>query len=410
MKPAIMVHGGAWKIAEDTPAAHLDGTRAAAALGWEILSGGGTALDAVDAAVTLMEDDPTFDAGVGSVLNRIGEIELDAMIMDGRTLALGAVAACGASATRQAGAADHGGHGPACVGEGCGGSQSNATCACARRQLTVPREVERFRNAKAAGLPAGRLHAGPDGHGRRGGVDAAGGVAAATSTGGCLSCRGVGSPWPGRCVRGQPQRRGLRDGHGESIMRVLLSKGRTRSARHERTGGGLRRADAARARGGLRRADRGRLSRRVAFAYNTPHMAVAWVDERGEVRRGQRQVRAAHELRTRISSAAVAAALVALAASAVGCWTLLHRRSRRSGDRDRAAAGGADRGDRDANRHGGPTGYGGGHPADAGDAHGDTYCPAADDDDADLHAQPDGYAGEPRRWGRRLRAGRDGAG
>ena len=57
------------------------------------VSAGGSALDAVEMAVSVMEDDPTFDAGVGSVLNCVGDIELDAIIMDGRTLALGSVAA-----------------------------------------------------------------------------------------------------------------------------------------------------------------------------------------------------------------------------------------------------------------------------------------------------------------------------
>ena len=66
-----MVHGGAWKIPEDTHADHIGGTHTAA----------------------VMENDPTFDAGVGSVLNRAGGIEMDAIIMDGQTLAMGAVAA-----------------------------------------------------------------------------------------------------------------------------------------------------------------------------------------------------------------------------------------------------------------------------------------------------------------------------
>jgi beta-aspartyl-peptidase (threonine type) len=60
---------------------------------WEILSGGGSAIDAVECAIRAMEEDETFNAGRGSFLNAIGEVELDASIMDGRDLRSGAVAA-----------------------------------------------------------------------------------------------------------------------------------------------------------------------------------------------------------------------------------------------------------------------------------------------------------------------------
>ncbi len=91
--PVIVVHGGAWKIPEEEHGPHVEGCQRAAAAGWEVLRAGGSALDAVETAVRLLEDDPTFDAGRGSCLNAIGEVELDAIIMDGQTLRLGAVAA-----------------------------------------------------------------------------------------------------------------------------------------------------------------------------------------------------------------------------------------------------------------------------------------------------------------------------
>ncbi len=92
-RPAIVVHGGAWFIPEDRREASAAGCRRAALIGWEHLVAGDSALDAVEAAVRILEDDPVFDAGRGSYLNQAGEVELDAIIMDGRTLELGAVAA-----------------------------------------------------------------------------------------------------------------------------------------------------------------------------------------------------------------------------------------------------------------------------------------------------------------------------
>ena len=61
--------------------------------GWKILNAGGRSIDAVEAAIVSLEDDPTFDAGVGSHLNRDGRVQLDAILMDGATLKAGSVAA-----------------------------------------------------------------------------------------------------------------------------------------------------------------------------------------------------------------------------------------------------------------------------------------------------------------------------
>src|ERR1700682_5674538 len=71
--------------------AHLIGVRNAMAVGWRVLERGGPALDAVEQAVVIMEDDETFDAGRGSFLNRDGKVQLDALIMDGSTLRAGGV-------------------------------------------------------------------------------------------------------------------------------------------------------------------------------------------------------------------------------------------------------------------------------------------------------------------------------
>ena len=91
---SLMVHGGAGSIEEADPegAAHLAGCRAAARAGHAVLKAGGSAVDAVVAAVTALEDDAVFNAGTGSALTEAGEVECDASVMSGA----GAAGAVGA--------------------------------------------------------------------------------------------------------------------------------------------------------------------------------------------------------------------------------------------------------------------------------------------------------------------------
>jgi beta-aspartyl-peptidase (threonine type) len=93
---AIIVHGGAGALPEGrggpSGAERLEGVRRACAAGAEVLRRAGSALEAVEVAVRVLEDDPVFNAGTGSVLTAAGEVELDAAIMDGETLRCGAVA------------------------------------------------------------------------------------------------------------------------------------------------------------------------------------------------------------------------------------------------------------------------------------------------------------------------------
>src|SRR5689334_4551242 len=91
VSPVLVVHGGAWAIPDDMVEAHQNGVRNALAAGWHALEKGASALDAVEEAVVVMEDDETFDAGRGSFLNRDGKVQLDALIMDGATLRAGGV-------------------------------------------------------------------------------------------------------------------------------------------------------------------------------------------------------------------------------------------------------------------------------------------------------------------------------
>ena len=89
--PVLVIHGGAWAMPDDMVEAHIRGVNNALAAGWRVLERGGSALDAVEEAVVIMEDDETFDAGRGSFLNRDGRVQLDALIMDGSTLRAGGV-------------------------------------------------------------------------------------------------------------------------------------------------------------------------------------------------------------------------------------------------------------------------------------------------------------------------------
>jgi L-asparaginase / beta-aspartyl-peptidase len=92
---AIVVHGGAGGLPRD--GARHDRMRAGAAAaveaGHAVLAGGGTSLEAVEAAVVVLEDDPEFNAGRGAALTEYGRVELDASMMDGTSRAAGAVAA-----------------------------------------------------------------------------------------------------------------------------------------------------------------------------------------------------------------------------------------------------------------------------------------------------------------------------
>jgi L-asparaginase / beta-aspartyl-peptidase len=100
---AIVVHGGAGVIERatmkpETEAAYRASMKQATEAGAKVLDAGGSALDAIEAAIPILEDDPLFNAGRGAVFTADGKNELDAAIMDGATLKAGAV--CGVTRTR----------------------------------------------------------------------------------------------------------------------------------------------------------------------------------------------------------------------------------------------------------------------------------------------------------------------
>ena len=88
---AIILHGGAKEIEPQEVSAHKEGCHRALMAGRSILEGGGSAVDAVEAAIRELESDPTFNAGYGSALNADGQVEMCSAIMEGSEFNVGGV-------------------------------------------------------------------------------------------------------------------------------------------------------------------------------------------------------------------------------------------------------------------------------------------------------------------------------
>ncbi|HMK72207.1 MAG TPA: isoaspartyl peptidase/L-asparaginase [Myxococcaceae bacterium] len=229
MGPAIAVHGGAWSIPEEHREAHRTGCIAAADRGWEALLRGGSALDAVEAAIRSMEDDPTFDAGTGSVLVADGSVELDAGLMEGSSLKVGAVAAVKhfqnpiSLARRVLEASEH----HLLVGPGAESfARAQGFAEVDNRSLVVPRE----RTLYEAFLRGERTTSDSFGPGDTVGavaLDARGHIAAGNSTGGVafsLPGRVGDAPLPGIGYAADDRFGGVAcTGWGEHILRVGLA-------------------------------------------------------------------------------------------------------------------------------------------------------------------------------------------
>ncbi|KAJ8248073.1 hypothetical protein GJAV_G00237960 [Gymnothorax javanicus] len=93
MLPVLVAHGGAGFVPNDRAESSRAGLRVAVRAGYAVLQNGGSAMDAVVETVTLLENNPVYNAGRGSVLTEDGNVEMDALVMDGRTLDSGAVSA-----------------------------------------------------------------------------------------------------------------------------------------------------------------------------------------------------------------------------------------------------------------------------------------------------------------------------
>ncbi len=232
--PVLVIHGGAWAMPDDMVDAHINGVRNALAAGWRVLERGGSALDAVEEAVVIMEDDETFDAGRGSFLNRDGKVQLDALIMDGSTLRAGGVGCVERLRNPVRAARKILSESPHVyfVGEGAEHfAAEHGVPLCANEELVIPREVARLREYQAQAANGGNdLFAPAISHDTVGAValDRDGNIAAATSTGGTLNKA------PGRlgdssligcgCYADNESAAASTTGWGEPIMKLVLAK------------------------------------------------------------------------------------------------------------------------------------------------------------------------------------------
>jgi beta-aspartyl-peptidase (threonine type) len=309
MKPSLIVHGGAWDIPDEAVEACKEGCARALAAGWSILSQGGSALDAVEAAVVVLENDPVFDAGFGSHLNLDGRVECDAIVMDGATLRAGAVAALQhvrnpiRLARKVLESCPH----MMLVAEGAerfGVEQGIAMCG--PEELVAESEREAWLKCRSSKHAAAHHRGHEQGTVGAVAVDRGGRLFAATSTGGtCCKLPGrVGdSPLIGCGCYADAEAGGVScTGYGEGIMKVVLAKTATeflrRPAGSETDSGSSVPAQQAtpnaatvaaqeaveilanrtHATGGLILLDR---DGNPGFAFNTPRMAYGYVAEVG---------------------------------------------------------------------------------------------------------------------------------
>jgi beta-aspartyl-peptidase (threonine type) len=219
--------------------AHLNGVRNASAAGWRVLESGGSALDAVEEAIVILEDDETFDAGRGSFLNRDGKVQLDAFIMDGATLRGGGVGCVERLRNPVRAARKILSDSPHVyfVAEGAERfAAEQGITLCRNEDLVIPREVERLREYQAQASTNGNDLFAPAishdmlSHDTVGAValDRDGNIAASTSTGGTLNKA------PGRlgdssligcgCYADNLSAAASTTGWGEPIMKLVLAK------------------------------------------------------------------------------------------------------------------------------------------------------------------------------------------
>ncbi|SNS29978.1 beta-aspartyl-peptidase (threonine type) [Granulicella rosea] len=235
-KPTLLIHGGAWAMPDAEIDAHENGIANALAAGYALLEKGGTAIDAVEAAVAVMEDDETFDAGRGSFLTNDGRVQMDALMMDGNTLRAGGVACVERIKNPIRAARLVLEKSPHVYFVGTGAERfalQHGMLPCHNTDLVTPREQKRLyaaQEAELAGLPDTTFSGHLASHDTVGAVaiDAEGHLAAATSTGGTLNKA------PGRvgdssligcgCYADNHSAAVSLTGWGEPIMKLVLGK------------------------------------------------------------------------------------------------------------------------------------------------------------------------------------------
>ena len=218
-RPVIVVHGGAGDIPDEQAEGHRLGVQRASQVGWEVLTAGGSAEDAVEAAIRVMEDDEVFDAGRGSFLDLDGALSMDAAFMEGSDLNAGAVAAVSQmrnpiSLARLLLSAPH----VLLVGEGAHRwGEQHGLHRCSPDDLIVARERERVLAHQGLNDTVGAVA-----------MDLSGHLAAGVSTGGSpLKVPGrVGDvPCIGAGIYADDQVGGVScTGVGEQITRIVMAK------------------------------------------------------------------------------------------------------------------------------------------------------------------------------------------
>lgn len=272
----IVVHGGAGSHRGDGLEARAAGCETAALQGLAVLRDGGTALDAVQAAVVVLENDPLFNAGTGAPLNAAGDVELDASIMEGKGLRAGAVAAVSGvpNPIALARAVLEDGRHVLLAGSGARQfAERHGVAVCDPHSLITAAQRDRWRE-RFGTVGAAAL----DRHGT---------LAAATSTGGLfgkLPGRVGDSALIGCGTYADGAAAVSCTGIGETIIRTVLAKAVCdRIAAGEQTVAAVR-AEIARlaartgGEAGLIAMDR---EGRAAWASNAAHMPVCWLDGGG---------------------------------------------------------------------------------------------------------------------------------
>jgi beta-aspartyl-peptidase (threonine type) len=234
MAMALIVHGGAGDIQPGRHDLSLAGCRAAVLAGWDVLNNGGSALEAATRAVAALEDNPNFNAGTGSTLNANGEAELDAGLMDGTTLEVGAVAGVTQIKNpillaRLVLKSSH----VLLLGQGAEAfAQEEGMALCLQEDLVTAAQRERWRQGYRPGDGVGvsASEEGAEKHGTVGAVaiDGAGHIAAATSTGGMANKhpgRVGDTPLIGCGFYAEDGLGGVSStGHGEYFVRLMLAR------------------------------------------------------------------------------------------------------------------------------------------------------------------------------------------